>query len=143
VDLDDPYVPLRGATNEPSTVRAGGPLIWLGGQRRRGIALAARYADGWPMPGDRAGDVAYFAERRDEIRRALEAAGRDPDDFTLAGQVVAHGGLAARREALATAEAFVRAGADHVIVGIHAANGPAALRAAAAEVAEPLRARFG
>jgi len=46
VDLDDPFVPLRGATNEPPPARAGGPLIWLGGQRRRGIELAARYADG-------------------------------------------------------------------------------------------------
>ncbi len=143
VDLDDPYAPLHGATNEPGTVRAGGPLIWLGGQRRRGIDLAARYADGWPMPGDRAGDVAYFADRRDEIRRALEAAGRDPDDFSFAGQVVADGGAAVRKEALETAGAFVRAGADHVIVAIHAASGPAALRAAAVEVAEPLRARFG
>jgi len=143
VDLDDPYVPLHGATNEPGTVRPGGPIIWLGGQRTRGIELAARYADGWPMPGDRAGDVAYFATKRDEIRRALEAAGRDPDDFTFAGQVVADGGPAERREAFETAGAFVRAGADHVILGIHAANGPAALRAAAVEVAEPLRDRFG
>lgn len=143
VDLDDPYVPLHGVTNEPGTVRPGGPLIWLGGQRRRGIELAARYADGWPMPGDRAGDVAYFTAKRDEIRRALEAAGRDPDDFSFAGQVVADGGVSGRREALAVAESFVRVGADHVIVGIDAANGPVALRAAATEVAEPLRTRFG
>ena len=39
------------------------------------------------MPGNRPGDVAYFAEKRDEIRRALEAAGRDPDDFTFAAQL--------------------------------------------------------
>ncbi len=144
VDLDDPYVPLRGATNEPGTIRRGGPLIWLGGQRRRGIELAVRFADGWPMPGDRAGDVAYFAEKRDEIRRALEAGGRDPDDFSFAGQVVVRGGnddegRRSRREALATSRAFVEAGADHVIVGIAAAEGPAALDAAAREVAEPLR----
>lgn len=139
VDLDDPFVPLRGATNEPPTIRPGGPLIWLGGQLRRGIALAARYADGWPMPGDRAGDVAYFAAKREEIRRALETAGRDPDDFSFAGQVAVGDGPAARREALETATAFVRAGADHVIVGIRAALGPSALEAAAREVAEPLR----
>lgn len=143
VDLDDPFAPLCGATNEPGTIRAGGPLIWLGGQKRRGIDLAVRYADGWPMPGNMAGDVAYFAAKRDEIRRALEAAGRDPDDFSFAGQVAAGGDAAARREALATAEAFVRAGADHVIVGIAAAGGPAALEAAAREIAEPLRERFG
>ncbi len=143
VDLDDPFTPLRGATNEPGTVRPDGPLIWLGGQRRRGIDLAVRYADGWPMPGNMAGDVAYFAAKRDEIRRALEAAGRDPDDFSFAGQVVVGADAAAWREALATAEAFVRAGADHVIVGIAAAGGPVALEVAAREVAEPLRERFG
>ena len=143
VDLDDPFVPLRGATNEPGTVRPGGPMIWLGGQKKRGIELAARFADGWPMPGNMPGDVAYFAARRDEIRRALEAAGRDPDDFSFAGQVVARPAAADRRAALADAEAFVRAGADHVIVGIAAARGPAALEAAARDVAEPLRERFG
>ncbi|MCU0505006.1 MAG: LLM class flavin-dependent oxidoreductase [Chloroflexi bacterium] len=143
VDLDDPFVPLRGATNEPGTIRPDGPMIWLGGQKRRGIELAARFADGWPMPGNMPGDVAYFSARRDEIRRALEAAGRDPDDFSFAGQVVARPAAADRRAALAEAEAFVRAGADHVIVGIAAAHGPAALEAAARDVAEPLRERFG
>lgn len=142
VDLDDPFVPLRGATNAPPPLRPGGPLIWLGGQRRRGIELAARYADGWPMPGDRAGDVDYFAAKRDQIRRALEAAGRDPDDFSFAGQVAVGDARATRREALESAVAFVRAGADHVVVGVPAALGPAVLEAAAREVAEPLRDRF-
>ena len=39
------------------------------------------------MPGNRPGDVAYFAEQRDRIRRALDAIGRDPDDFTFAAQL--------------------------------------------------------
>ncbi len=76
VTLDDPFYPLREATNEPPPVRPEGPAIWLGGQRRRGIGLAVRYAEGWVMPGNRPGDVAYFSQKRDEIRRALEAAGR-------------------------------------------------------------------
>ncbi|HEX5828183.1 MAG TPA: LLM class flavin-dependent oxidoreductase, partial [Candidatus Limnocylindrales bacterium] len=84
VTLDDALYPLRGATNEPGPLTAGGPQIWLGGQKPRGISLAARYAQGWPMPGNLPGDVAYFAERRDVIRRALEAAGRDPDAFSFA-----------------------------------------------------------
>ncbi len=142
VTLDDPFVPLRGATNEPPTIRPGGPLIWLGVGGPRGIALAARFADGWPMPGDRAGDVGYFTAKRDEIRRALEASGRDPDDFSFAGQVVAGDGPGPRLEALGLAEKFVRAGADHVIVGIRP-EGAAPLEAAAREIAEPLRERFG
>src|SRR5688572_7597095 len=47
VTRDDPYYPLRQVTMEPPPVRAGGPSLWLGGQKRRGIALAARYAEGW------------------------------------------------------------------------------------------------
>src|SRR5262245_6958501 len=105
VSLDDPFYPLDRATNEPPPVRPGGPALWLGGQKKRGIELAARYASGWPMPGNRPGDVAYFADRRDAIRRALEAAGRDPDDFTFGGQLSAGATQESRREALETARA--------------------------------------
>ncbi len=138
ITLDDPYYPLVGATNEPPPVRPGGPPIWVGGQRRRGIALAVRHADGWPMPGNRPGDVAYFTAKRDEIRRALEAGGRDPEAFTFAAQLGCGTTAAERREALAVAMAFVRAGAGHVILGLPAAAAPDGLAAVAREVAEPL-----
>ena len=118
VTLDDPFYPLRDATNEPPPVRPGGPPIWLGGQRRRGIALAVRYADGWPMPGNRPGDVAYFAEKRDEIRRALEAAGRDPGGVHVRGPAeLRDDGGGAPRGPGSRRPAFVRAGAGHVILG--------------------------
>jgi alkanesulfonate monooxygenase SsuD/methylene tetrahydromethanopterin reductase-like flavin-dependent oxidoreductase (luciferase family) len=139
VSRPDPFYPLDGARNEPPTLTRGGPPIWLGGQRRRGIALAARAADGWIMPGDRAGDVEYLRTKRDEMLRAIEAAGRDPSGFAFAGQVAAGATAASRREALASARAFVGAGADHVVLGVPAAAGPAALRAMAEEVAVPLR----
>ncbi len=138
VTREDPYYPLRGATNEPPPVRPGGPPIWLGGQRRRGIALAVRYGDGWPMPGNRPGDVAYFGEKRDEIRRALEEAGRDPDAFTFAAQLSCGTTAAERRAALAVATAFVRAGAGHVILGLPATAAPDGLADVSREVAEPL-----
>lgn len=143
VTLDDPFFPLRGATNEPGAVRPGGPPIWLGGQKARGIALAVRYAEGWPMPGNRPGDVAYFAAKRDEIARALEAAGRDPADFSFAAQLSCGVTPAARRSALETARAFVRAGATHVILGVPATIAPDGLAAVADEVAEPLLASVG
>lgn len=135
VTLDDPFFPLRDATNEPGAVRPEGPAIWLGGQGPRGIALAARFAEGWPLPGNRPGDVAYFREKRDEIRRALEAAGRDPDRFTFAGQVVSGATGVDRRAAADAAVALVRAGAGHIIVGVPGAGGPDAVRAVAREVA--------
>ncbi len=141
VTLDDPSFPLRGATNEPGPVRPGGPSIWLGGQKTRGIALAARYAEGWPMPGNRPGDVAYFGAKRDEIARALEAAGRDPAAFTFAAQLSCGATADSRREALETARAFLAAGANHVILGVPAAMAPDGLAVVADEVAEPLAER--
>ena len=143
VTLEQSLYPLRGATNEPQPIRPGGPAVWLGGQRRRGIRLAARYAEGWPMPGNRPGDVAYFAEKRDEIRRALEAVGRDPDDFTFAAQLDAGATADTRRTALEIAQRFVGAGANHVIIGVPAAAGTDGLAAMAREVAEPLTANPG
>ena len=138
VTVEDSIYPLRGATNEPQPMRPRGPAIWLGGQRPRGIGLAVQYAEGWPMPGNRPGDVAYFTEKRDEIRRALEAAGRDPDDFTFGAQLDAGTMADTRRAALDVARRFLAAGANHVILGVPAAAGPEGLTAMATEVAEPL-----
>jgi alkanesulfonate monooxygenase SsuD/methylene tetrahydromethanopterin reductase-like flavin-dependent oxidoreductase (luciferase family) len=140
VTLDDPFYPLTGATNEPQTLRPGGPPIWLGGQRRRGIALAAAKGDGWFMPGDRANDVDYLRERRDAVLRALEAAGRADAVFDIAGQITCGTTTAERREALDVARRMIEVGATHLILGIAASAGPDVLRAVAREVAEPLRA---
>lgn len=91
------------------------------------------------MPGNRPGDIAYFAEKRDEIRRALEAVGRDPDDFTFAAQLDCGASAEARKAALSVARRFVDAGADHIILGVPARAGPDGLAHMAHEVAEPLR----
>jgi len=138
VTLEDLFYPLHDATNEPPPVRPGGPAIWLGGQKKRGIELAVRYASGWPMPGNRPGDVDYFADRHDAIRRALEAAGRDPDNFSFGAQLNAGATPESRREALDTARRFVAAGANHLLIGVPAATAPDGLTAMAREVAEPL-----
>ena len=98
--------------------------FWLGGQKPRGIALAARAADGWLTPGNRAGDIAYFVDRRDALLRSFEAIGRDPSGFQFAGQVICGADPAQRREALEAALSLVRAGATHMILGLPAAAGP-------------------
>lgn len=138
VTLEDPLYPLRGATNEPPPVRPGGPLVWVGASRPRGLALLARHASGWPMPGNRPGDVELFAASRDAIRRALESAGRDPSAFSLAAQLTCGITPAERRATLATARRFVAAGATHVIIGLPARIAPDGMAALADEVAEPL-----
>ena len=143
VTRPDRHYPLHEAINEPRPVQPGGPPIWLGGQRRRGIALAARLGDGWIMPGDRAGDVDYLRSKRDVMLRALGEHGRDDSGFAFVGQVTAGTTPNERREALEKARAFVGAGADHVVLAIPARGGPAALAGLAAEVAEPLREAWG
>jgi len=138
VTLHDAIYSLDRATNEPAPITPTGPPIWLGGQRRRGMELIARYASGWPLPGNRAGDVAYFIEKRDQISRALEAADSDPRDFTFAAQVDCGADASTRRAALQVAREMQRAGADHVILGIPGAAAPDTLVDMAREVAEPL-----
>lgn len=143
VSRDDPYYPLRNATLEPAPIRAGGPALWLGGQKRRGIALAARFAEGWILPGTHSGNVEYFRDRREALVRALAAEGRDPADFSFAGQLNVRGDAAGYREARETALRFLAAGATHVTLGVPVRDGPGAIEAMAREVAEPVREAAG
>jgi alkanesulfonate monooxygenase SsuD/methylene tetrahydromethanopterin reductase-like flavin-dependent oxidoreductase (luciferase family) len=143
VTRDDPLAPLRGATNEPPPLTAGGPPVFLGGQGPKGLRLAAEQADGWFVPSLPFTDPATFDERRGIILAAMEAAGRDPAGFQFVAQVGAGGDAATRAEARAQAVAFARAGATHVSVAVPARLGPDALLAAAREVAEPAATALG
>jgi alkanesulfonate monooxygenase SsuD/methylene tetrahydromethanopterin reductase-like flavin-dependent oxidoreductase (luciferase family) len=142
VDLDDRFYPLHGATNEPPPIAPGGPPIWLGGQKPRGLRMAGELADGWILPAAGEG-VEVFNERCDAIRRALDAAGRDPAVFSFGTQVATGESAADRRAALALARGFLGAGATEVVLGLPARLGPEGLRRVAREVAEPLREAIG
>jgi len=143
VTRTDAFYPLVGATNDPPTVHAGGPPIWLGGQKRRGIALAAEIADGWLLPAvlpDKSEtNMDYFIDRRDALLRAMDAIGRDPAGFAIVAQVPAGTTAASRSVALEMGLIARRAGASHVIVGIPPSAGPGAVDAAAREIGDPLR----
>jgi len=143
VTRDDRFYPLRGATNRPDPVTPGGPPIFLGGQKPRGIRLAARRASGWLLTGTEAGDVGYFSEKRDELRRALEAEGRESDGFEFVAQVHTGPDAADRARALDEARAMAGAGATEIVIGVPAGLGPAALDAAHRDVLTPLRAEHG
>jgi alkanesulfonate monooxygenase SsuD/methylene tetrahydromethanopterin reductase-like flavin-dependent oxidoreductase (luciferase family) len=140
VTRDDPFYPLQSATNEPGPFRAGGPPLYLGGQRRRGLDLAARAADGWLLPGAVAGDVAYFTDKRDAMLERLEAHGRDRGAFTFVGQVQVGDD---RNAAVDGARDLVASGADEVVLGMRPRLGPPEVRAIVEEVANPLRDAFG
>jgi alkanesulfonate monooxygenase SsuD/methylene tetrahydromethanopterin reductase-like flavin-dependent oxidoreductase (luciferase family) len=147
VTRPDPYYPLTEATNEPSVLTPGGPPLWLGGQKRRGIALAAAVADGWALPAVVAlgspSDLNYFSEKRDLLLAALDAIGRDPSTFTFSAQVPTGTTAEDRRWALGQAREAVERGATHVILGMPPRLGAAGVDAVAREVAEPLRETTG
>jgi len=143
VTRPDPFYPLSGAVNAPPPLTTGGPPVFLGGQKPRGIALAARRAAGWLLTGTEAGNVAYFSDRREAILRALDAEGRDPATFEIVGQVHTGPEAADRARALVEARSLVAAGATEMIIGVPAALGPRALEAAHGDVVLPLRAEHG
>jgi alkanesulfonate monooxygenase SsuD/methylene tetrahydromethanopterin reductase-like flavin-dependent oxidoreductase (luciferase family) len=143
VTRDDAFYPLHNAVNAPGPLTPGGPPIFLGGQKPRGIRLAARRAAGWLLTGTEAGDVGYFAGKRDEIRAALEAEGRNPDAFELVGQVHTGPDAADRTRALGEARAMIGAGATEIVIGVPAGLGPTALEAAHRDVLGPLRREHG
>jgi alkanesulfonate monooxygenase SsuD/methylene tetrahydromethanopterin reductase-like flavin-dependent oxidoreductase (luciferase family) len=147
VTRPDPFYPLTQATNEPPPLTPGGPPLWLGGQKRRGIALAASVADGWALPAVVAlgspSDLDYFSEKRDAILAALEAIGRDPSTFEISAQVPTGTTAEDRRWALGQARDAVERGATHVILGMPPHLGAAGVDALARDIATPLREAIG
>jgi alkanesulfonate monooxygenase SsuD/methylene tetrahydromethanopterin reductase-like flavin-dependent oxidoreductase (luciferase family) len=147
VTRPDPFYPLADATNEPPPRTPGGPPLWLGGQNRRGIALAAAVADGWLLPAvvapGQPSDLDYFRTKRDAILAALAAIGRDPASFEIAAQVQTGTTAADRAAALATAREAVASGATTMILGMLPRLGADGVDAVAREVAVPLRAALG
>ncbi len=147
VTRPDPFYPLADATNEPPPLTPGGPPLWLGGQKRRGIALAAAVADGWLLPAvvaqGQPSDLDYFRAKRDAILAALAAIDRDPAGFEIAAQVQTGTTAADRAAALATAREAVASGATTMILGMLPRLGAAGVDAVARDVAVPLREGLG
>lgn len=148
VTRPDPFFPLINATNEPPPLTAGGPPLWLGGSRRRGIALTAMLADGWVMPAvhvdtGRPTDLDDFSDRRAALDAALQAAGRDPATFDFGAQISTGASAEDRARALALGREAIERGTTHLIIGIRPSLGPDVVDAVAREVAEPLRQSLG
>ena len=61
------------------------PPIWIGGRHRNSLERAARLADGWVGAGS--SSFASFRSAASELRRYIEAADRDPAEFTVAKRV--------------------------------------------------------
>jgi alkanesulfonate monooxygenase SsuD/methylene tetrahydromethanopterin reductase-like flavin-dependent oxidoreductase (luciferase family) len=133
----------------PGPLSPGGPPLWLGGNKRRGIALAASVAAGWYMPavvpheGARPSDLDYFSAKRDEVLAAMADIGRDPAGFAFVAQMPSGRSAAEHEVALQLAQDAVRRGATHVVLGMPPALGASGVDAVAREIAEPLRESVG
>ncbi|MGZ6299516.1 MAG: LLM class flavin-dependent oxidoreductase [Candidatus Limnocylindria bacterium] len=136
VSLDAPPYQLRDAVCDPAPLTIGGPPIWLGGQRSRGLRIVAERADGW----NQTEDPSTFVGKRDILLRHCEELGRDPGEIEISAQVFLRDGDHATM--LETAAGLVRAGAQHLILLIPAGDGPDGLQKLADRVATPLRERF-
>ena len=147
VTRPDPFYPLDGATNEPPPLTPGGPPLWLGGQKRRGIALAAAVADGWLLPAvvalGKTRPTSTTSGKRDAFLRGPRRDRPRPGGFEIAAQVPTgdHGRRPSR--ALAAGREAVGRGATHVILGMPPRLGAAGVDDVAAEIAEPLREALG
>ena len=148
VTRSDPFYPLDGATNEPPPLSPGGPRLWLGAGRKRGIALTAEVADGWVMPAvdvlsGRATDLDDFSHGRDAILTRLQAIGRETETFDFGAQVPAGDTADDRARALDAAHEAIRRGATHLIINVRPKLGPDGVDAVAGDIAKPLRQALG
>ena len=103
---------VEGVALRPGPARAGGPPLWIGGNSDAGIRRAVRLGDGWHTT------VAHeegLRERVEALGRALAAAGRDRDGFTLSVRVRADVARVAR-----IAPRIRELGVDHLLVDLPA-----------------------
>ena len=84
VSLEGRYYRVQDVELLPPPVRDGGPPILIAGKRPRMLGLVASYADQWNgawygFPGE----ADELRERLENVRRALDDAGRDPSSLVL------------------------------------------------------------
>ncbi|MGE0027097.1 MAG: TIGR03619 family F420-dependent LLM class oxidoreductase [Thermoleophilia bacterium] len=103
---------VEGVTLQPGPARPGGPPVWVGGNTDAGISRAVRAGDGWHTT------VAHeegLAERVEALERALAAAGRDREGFTVSARIRADVARVAR-----VAPRMRALGVDHLVVDLPA-----------------------
>jgi phthiodiolone/phenolphthiodiolone dimycocerosates ketoreductase len=86
VDFDGAFYRLRHARLDAELFDGVAPPIWFGANAPRMLALAGRHADGW-WPTGSDGPEEYAAKLA-AVRRAAEAAGRDPLAIVPAKMIV-------------------------------------------------------
>jgi alkanesulfonate monooxygenase SsuD/methylene tetrahydromethanopterin reductase-like flavin-dependent oxidoreductase (luciferase family) len=84
INFDGKHYQLHEANIEPRPERA--IPIWVGFYGPRALRLTGELADGW-IPSLPARPFEAFVQMRDDVRRAAERAGRNPDDVICACNV--------------------------------------------------------
>ncbi len=143
VTIDAPPYRLDGAVMEPAPIQPGGPPLWLGAQKPRGMRLTARLGDGWNYAANLSGSVDGFLERLEALRRICEEEARDIAEITVSVQLIVPDDREERRRARDAAEGYARAGAQEIMLTIPARSGAQGIRRLASEVAVPLRDALG
>lgn len=143
VTIDAPPYRLDGAVMEPAPIQPGGPPLWLGAQKPRGMRLTARLGDGWNYAANLSGSVDGFLERLEALRRICQEEGRDMGELTISVQLIVPDDREERRRAREAAEGYARAGAQEIMLTIPARSGAQGIRMLASEVAVPLRDALG
>jgi F420-dependent oxidoreductase-like protein len=113
-NYDGQYFQLKEARLEPKPVQKPYPPFVIGGSGEKvTMKIAAQHADAWNMAG---GDVETFRHKVRVLHDHCETVGRNPDEIDLSvQQVVDYGDLAGTT---AAAQAFVDAGANHIILNL-------------------------
>jgi F420-dependent oxidoreductase-like protein len=132
-DFGGRYFQLRGARCEPKPVQEPYPPITIGGTGERlTLRMVARYADRWNFNGK---DVDEFVRLNGVLDEHCAAVGRDPKTITRSVQRHMADDLAKELEIV---DAFVRAGAQHIILNPRMALSPGIAQRVTQEIVEPL-----
>ncbi|HEX5040896.1 MAG TPA: LLM class F420-dependent oxidoreductase [Candidatus Limnocylindria bacterium] len=127
------YYTLADARCEPKPIQKPHPPITIGGTGEKlTLRMVARYADRWNFNGREVDD---FVRLNGVLNEHCESVGRDPATITRSVQRHMTHDLAEEAEVIA---AFVRAGAQHVILNPRQELTPGIAARVAREIVEPL-----
>lgn len=112
------YLDFADVDFAPKTVQQPSPPFWVGGESPPAIRRAATLCDGW-LPSDSnpifpLDTTERFTAAVSELRRRLEAAGRDPHDFVIRfGGASWDGDVSRKDEVAETIRGYEKLGVTH------------------------------
>ncbi len=115
-DYDGRFYQLKQARCEPKPVQSPHPPFVIGGAGERlTLRVVARHADIWNFPGP-SGPLDQFERKLATLHEHCAAVGRDPESIRISVQpVVNYNEL---KETVELVQAFVAAGATHIVLNL-------------------------